>query len=86
MPVPLQPSARYQFSSTGIAPCLQLALYCAVFKYWHESDFSTWGTRRRQAILDENEFYEATKGILYPIFMKFLPHILDNYSAYQELL
>ena len=42
MPVPRQPSARYQLPSTGIAPCLQLAWYCAVCKYWHESDFSTW--------------------------------------------
>ena len=23
-------------------PCLQLARHCAVCKYWHESDFSTW--------------------------------------------
>ena len=43
MPVPRQLSARYQLSSTGIAPCLQLAWYSAVCKYWHESDFSTWG-------------------------------------------
>ena len=42
MPVPRQPSARYRLSSTSIAPCLQLARYCAVCKYWHESDFSTW--------------------------------------------
>ena len=43
MPVPRHPFARYQLSSTGIAPCLQLARYCAVSKYWHECDFSTWG-------------------------------------------
>ena len=35
MPVPRKPSARYQPSRTGIAPCLQLARYCAVCKYWH---------------------------------------------------
>ena len=51
-------------------------------------------TQRRQAILDENEYYEATEGILYgagifetnePIIMTFLPHILYNYnySAHQ---
>ena len=28
MPVPRQPSAQYQLSSTGIAPWLQLARYC----------------------------------------------------------
>ena len=42
MPVSRQPSNRYQLPSTGIAPCLQLARYCAVCKYWHESDFSIW--------------------------------------------
>ena len=42
MTVPRQPSAHYQLSGTGIAPCLQLARYCAACKYWHESDFSTW--------------------------------------------
>ena len=46
VPVPLQPSARYQLSSTGIFPCLQLARYCAVCKYWHESDFSIWASCR----------------------------------------
>ena len=44
MPVPHQPSTRYQLSSRGIAPCLQLARYYAVSKYWRESDFSTWET------------------------------------------
>ena len=39
MPVPRQPSARYQMSSTGIAPCLQLARYTAVCKYWHDPTF-----------------------------------------------
>ena len=42
MPVPRQPLASYQLSSTSIAPCLQLARYCSVCKYWHESEFSTW--------------------------------------------
>ena len=42
MPVSRQPSSRYQLSSTSIAPCLQLARYYAVCKYWRESDFSTW--------------------------------------------
>ena len=42
MPVPRQPSARYQLSSTGIASWSQLLRYCAVCKYWHESDFPTW--------------------------------------------
>ena len=37
-----RPSARYQLSSTGIPPCLQLERYCAVCQYWHETDFSTW--------------------------------------------
>ena len=39
MPVPCQPSAQYQLSSRGIAPCLHLSWYYAVSKYWHESDF-----------------------------------------------
>ena len=39
IPVPRQPSACYQLSSTGILPYLQLARYCTVCKYWHESDF-----------------------------------------------
>ena len=42
MPVLRQPSARYQLSTTGISPCLQLMQYCAVCEYWHQSDFPTW--------------------------------------------
>ena len=50
MPVPCQPSARYHLSSTGIAPYLQLARYCVVCKYCHESDFSTWARARDSVI------------------------------------
>ena len=40
MTVPRQLSGRYQLSSTGTASCLQLARYSAVYKCWHEFDFS----------------------------------------------
>ena len=41
MRVPCQPSAQYQLSSRGIAPCLELTWYSAIWKHWRESDFST---------------------------------------------
>ena len=34
-----QPLARYQLSSTGIAPSLQLARYCAICKYYTERKY-----------------------------------------------
>ena len=60
MPVPGQPSTRSQLSSTGIAPCLQLVQYCAVCKYWHESDFSTW--ELKEVLLIQKKFLYWNKS------------------------
>ena len=61
MPVPRQPSAWYQLPSTGIAPCLQLARYCAVCKYCYESDFSTWVLVKLNRILLQNSLKKSKR-------------------------